>query len=936
MNIKSIIFIALLILFFTNANCYAKNENHPRIYSGNTSNVDFLKAANNVEWKKQLIQRKKENLEKYIEKCKDEPEWLVSRLQMNWKTKHSKVFLHGGKFSHSSGKAPVPTVRFSGTRDWATDYRTPSIEEVEPYFDDERGMYLKHKKTDKKEWVHPSKVGFAIEGVNRKIMALVEDAAFLYWLTGEKKYAQFAEPVFLKYIEGMYYRDAPVDLDNSNQQRISGLSTFEVIHDKIVVSLSLVYDFLHPYLLKNNRDLDHTYAVFQKWGDQIIKNGIPDNNWNLFQANILTHIALALDENKNYANGKGQEYYLKYTFDQSTERQWSIKEAVNGYDQKTGIWPESSSYSLHVTSSLLHILTLLDNSTNKNELANFPILEKAALAAFQYLFPSGYTVAFGDAHHGVIPPENFELLISNYRKYNNKDKELVITGLLKQLIEKGEYIRKGKDLFDLFFYTDQLLETDAAKTKELSKKLITPTFYAPNVSMFIQRMGEDDQAMMVSTVGTFGNHSHVNGISMELYANNYVLGPDMSKGPSYWHTDHREYYSQFPAHNTVVVDGVSSYGRMRGYHPFTLDNHFPIAGESKVDFDKVSFSNVSFMEPQTLSDQQRLTAMIKSPAGKGYIVDVFRSRKKDNSNQKHEYFYHNLGQSLVLFDGNDQPLTLHATDELGTSHGDMIAYDYLTDKKEVVTPENINALFTLKSKGQADNLMKMWIKGAKEQTVFTALSPKSNALTKGTAPVEMLGQKIPTLILRRETEAWRNPFAVVFNPHMHGEFNSVLAVNYLELKESPDAEKIRITHKDGKTKDMIVANASQNDIALDEGFYQKGLLSVIRQLDSEKMPTFLFLSGMYKFDYKDWGILSYAEAVCISIERTEEGYVIQNDNPVAVKIPSYEGHKPSQLLLYENGKIMAQKDIFVNRNNPNQVDFRLEKAYQKVVVVLDK
>ena len=28
----------------------------------------------------------------------------------------------------------------------------------------------------------------------------------------------------------------------------------------------------------------------------------------------------------------------------------------------------------------------------------------------------------------------------------------------------------------------------------------------------------------------------------------------MGKGSSYWHSDHREYYSRFPAHNTVVVD----------------------------------------------------------------------------------------------------------------------------------------------------------------------------------------------------------------------------------------------------------------------------------------------------------------------------------------------------------------------------------------------
>ena len=375
---------------------------------------------------------------------------------------------------------------------------------------------------------------------------------------------------------------------------------------------------------------------------------------------------------------------------------------------------------------------------------------------------------------------------------------------------------------------------------------------------------------------------------------------------------------------------------MRGYHPFTLENHYPATGVADVTFDKVSFVNVSFVEPKTLSDQQRLTAMVKSPQGNGYIVDVFRSRKKNMSHQKHEYFYHNLGQSLELFDTTGKGIKLYPTEKLGRSHGDMKAYDYLTDKKEVLTSENVNALFTLKSNGQADNLMKVWVKGADKQTVFTAWSPKSNALSKGTAPVEMLGQKMPTLILRRETEAWTDPFALVFNPYMDGEENAVWAVDYPKLENSPDAQKIVLRYKDRKTRDRMVVNASQNDIALDDDFYQKGLFSIVRQLDKEKIPSFLFLSGMYKFDYKDWGILAYAQAVNISIERTEQGYVIQNDQPVAVKIPFYEGHKPVQLNFYSHNQLVDQRQIFVNRNNESQVDFRLDKAYEKVLVVLGK
>ena len=425
--------LLLFFAFFCNATpLMAQNDVHPRIYITNDAKSAFLKQIEAVAWKKEFVGRKTKNLQKYIAYWEKDSTWLVSRLQMNWKTKHDKVFLKGGDFAYSEGEAPVPTVRFSGTRDWATDYKRPKLEDVIPYLDDERGLFLEHKKTGNKEWVHPSKAGFAIEKINEEIMGLAADAAFLYWLSGDRHYAEFALPVFFTYMDGMYYREPPVDLENSTQQDISGLATFEVIHEGIVVPLATTYDFLYDYFKAKDKNLEKTVAVFQKWGDQIINKGIPDNNWNLFQARFLTYIALALDKNVSYASGKGREYYLDHTFTTSTDRQLSIKESLLVYDHKTGIWPESAGYSVHVITTLLRIFTLLDHYTNADEFANYPIVEKAALASFQYLFPSGYTVGFGDSDHKILPPENFELLIANYRKYDQKDKELLISSLLEK------------------------------------------------------------------------------------------------------------------------------------------------------------------------------------------------------------------------------------------------------------------------------------------------------------------------------------------------------------------------------------------------------------------------------------------------------------------------------------------------------------------------
>ena len=916
--------------FFNGILLIAQNFEHPRIYTTNNAKDAFLKTIDKVAWKKELVEKKKENLEKYLKLCEENPQWLVSRLQMNWNTKHDKVFLKGGEFSHSEGKAPVPTVRFSGTRDWATEYTNPKLEDVQPYFDDSRGLYLAHKKNKKMEWVHPSKSGFVIDKINEQIMRLVEDAAFLYWLTGDKKYAEFARPVFETYIEGMYYRDAPIDLENGNQQRISGLATFEVIHEKILISLITTYDFLFDFFKKEKLNLKHSVAVFQKWGDQIIVNGIPDNNWNLFQARFLTYVALVLDSNDTYKNGKGREYFLDLTFKTSTERQLSIDESLLVYDQETGMWPESASYSTHVITTLLNIFTLLDNATNNNELSNFPIIEKAALASFQYLFPSGYMVGFGDSNHKPLPPENFELLISNYRKYNSEEKEIVMSGLLQQMIAKNEYERKAKDLFHLFFYVDNLKPTE--NTQNGLEKLTTPTFYASNVSMFNQRLGKGADAMMVSTAGSFGNHSHVNGISLELFANTYVLGPDMGKGSSYWHSDHREYYARFPAHNTVVVDGISDYNAMRGYHPFKLENNFPQIGE-RPNFDKLTFSKVSFFEPKTKADQQRFTAIIKSRSSKGYIVDVFRSKKRKQGAQRHDYFYHNLGQTLQIFDKDSEALNLLATTDFGSKYGDLKGYDYLSDKKKLETSKDVQAIFRLQNKGVSDNMMKVWVKGSDNQKIYTAFAPKSKALTEGTAPAEVLKNTMATLILKRDESAWDNPFALVFNPYFEGGENPIADVKFSSIKENPSTQVIEVLLSDKKTTDRIILNTTEEDVVEQENLYQKGLLSITRKVKGANNLDYFFLSGMYKYEQNGWGIITSGKPVTIAVERSENTFIIENDGPVVIRAPFLDGKKSADLKIYENDKLIATRKSQINRSNPEQLEFRLTKAYDKVLIV---
>ena len=154
---------------------------------------------------------------------------------------------------------------------------------------------------------------------------------------------------------------------------------------------------------------------------------------------------------------------------------------------------------------------------------------------------------------------------------------------------------------------------------------------------------------MISLNGSEGNHMHANGISMELYGKGYVLGPDAGIGLFlYSGLDYAEYYSQFPSHNTVCVDGISSYPVMKSNHSFDLLSCFPASAEPGKAFTSVTYSNLYFREPESRADQTRMMSIVTTGAETGYYVDVFRSRKEKGGDKMHDYFYHNLGQTLTL------------------------------------------------------------------------------------------------------------------------------------------------------------------------------------------------------------------------------------------------------------------------------------------------
>ena len=727
-----------------------------------------------------------------------QPDWLYSRLQMYWQTHATDVFVNGETFAKPGGeRAAEPTVKYNGTRGTASQYNRPKLEDIVPYDDDEQGSvtYI-NKQTGKMEKTSPAKTGCNIAGVNRQIVGIARDAARIYAATGDMRYGQMAAGVFCVYMKGIAYRNVPTDLNHGHQQTLVGMTTFEVIHEDIINELTQMYPLIKN-LVKDDQPIIE--SGFKKWAENIIANGVPHNNWDLFQADFIVKIALVLQDDKAYADGKGRQYYLDYVVNQNSIRQWSMNKLIDfGFDKNAKTWYESPGYSTTVLSTICDFANMLDEKAGIDLFAKRPILIDAVKTSAQYLFPNRMIAGWGDTHPSYLNTGGIDNILKYATRHKNKS-------LISEMNLLKSAVASNAPLSEIERYTSTM-------------------FYAPNVSWLAMRTGMDKQHdLMASLNGSLGNHAHANGISLELYGKGYVLGPDAGIGKYlYSGLDYAEYYSQMPAHNTVVVDGVSSYPVMMSKQAFKVIASYPEVSAEQVSSKKLSeqkekltYATVSFIEPETQAEQQRTTAVVKTSDKGGFYIDVFRSRKKDGGDKTHDYFYHNLGQTMTVEDAKtDKPLYLKPTDELAFAGGHLYAYSYIYNKVSAEMQNSIKAQFTTKIEdakiveamdGQHEITMTMWMKADENRTIFKALSPANLEYERmPNQPYCIEKQPVLTFVARQKGEAWNHPFVCVYEPSSDTEPGDIASVDYFTPSEQ-GAVGIIVKLKDG-TEQRIVCS----------------------------------------------------------------------------------------------------------------------------------
>lgn len=149
-------------------------------------------------------------------------------------------------WDRGEGDAPVPTVRMPGMRTWNKYYNVP-LEDRQPYNETGDMLGLNRQNPSAPPVLVPYKEsGHMVRGNNVEILTLAENAAFVYWVTGEEKFARFAADIFNTWLIGTYYMN-PI-LDPENRQEVPEVGNREEFADIMIMNRYMTILLYTPLL----------------------------------------------------------------------------------------------------------------------------------------------------------------------------------------------------------------------------------------------------------------------------------------------------------------------------------------------------------------------------------------------------------------------------------------------------------------------------------------------------------------------------------------------------------------------------------------------------------------------------------------------------------------------------------------------------------------
>ncbi len=851
-------------------------QDHPRLIVKASDRDAVVQKTKHTAWAADAVQRMHAEVDRYVDRHKTDPDWIVSRLAMYWREgeHYTQCYLQNERWERGEGNAPVPTVRMPGMRTW-NQYKNVALEERTPY--NETGDMWGLSRTDPtkpKVLVPYKESGHMIRSNNVEILTLAEQAAFLYWLTGDEAYARFAADIFYPWLVGTYYMQPILDPGRSSKGPggwepggILGYYDYEQIHDDLALHAAVVYDFCYDYLHahpyapltdteKGLREMAST--VFKRFIDIGMVRGGKSGNWNVNGWNMMLKPILVLDDDSCYADGHGRQYYLRHLTSESTQWHDAIPDILRSYDKVTGLWPESPGYAFGTINMLCSFATLL-RGEGIDIIADNPIMERAALAVLPWTDARGNIIVFGDTRGGAANYQGLEQLLAYYTAKGDAEAARQVAAAIRRGIDNGSYQRENTGWEGICTYVDNIAASAATAMRSSS--------YSPFHRVAVMKNGADQMAVVYG--GRNGSHLSPNGLALQLYGQGYALAPDAAAYESYWSAD--KTYHQSPTGSNTILPGYAE-------GDVTVNIMEPQVAESQFE-STASYSPYVSMTDMSAAEKRRLVAMIQTENGAGYYVDIFRSNLPSN-----DYLMHHVGRSLSLTDTADNPLLCVAVDSV--DHPLHKGYAWFKELGMARWNKPLKATWTV-AEGADAMATTLWMTGAEGRQIYTASAPYTTldgTLTPG--GVSAAPGTTPTLLVRQSgNNAWEKPFMSVVETTSGSEQPVVRRVE--EVVGNGHSAVVAVSTSDGSTDYICTSTEETHRVEARENVAVTGLFGMARM--AQRKPRMLTMAGATSIKAGRYAITA-VEPCAASIYEVDGQWRYSASKPVTISLNNKKYH----------------------------------------------
>lgn len=771
------------------------------------------------------------------------------------------------------------------------------------------------------------------------------DSGVMYFLTGNQDYARYSASIFYTYLKAMLQ----VPLSTSGNFNASWIYSDDHLRESrdFGAQLPIIYDFIATFINEGGTAYDFAagteVTINRLEAETIFKNyvflaknrGGLISNWPILESSSLVGNILALDSEAERAAE------IPYYINKNTARQASLDRVSKTYKDNGGTWPEPFTYSRYVgeyTTYLMNVMTKYDPSLNLlDKYSNIPL---SLDISNDFVYPNKNRIPqFGDTSRSFAKyREGYEMAYHLGKLSNNQvlidkfgvliNSSVALDGYNRAALSASRSVAVEpyfEEPVRLLWY-EPIVEGASEDVKLNTTNSLA--FAGLSLQRNIDVPDPLNNGLMLFVGGAGFVHSYASGMNMELYGPKTVLGAAAGNTKSYSSEIHKNYYRLFASHNTVIVNG-SSQG-LSGNVNININTVQKVAIEPEYQqvpvSPKNSFFTTSFADDRgTLAEaiQNRIMAIVRTSPTSGYYVDVFKS---DSSlpNEYHDYVYHNLADNLQLKNSANTDISLTDAPSrypvMNTNGGfKNPGWHVFTDiKTSGVITSDVNATFTATRLGGGSVNMKMHIPGEGNREYTRVQAPPTLGLSSSyeTTPT-------PTILIRKTGEAWDAPFAVIYEPYLGENANTVTSVQSIKRNGVFTGMQVESVVNEKTIKQIILIKDNDNDVLNDAalGVQFTGRFAVLSMDENDKLTSIYMGKGSY-INYKGWDIKSTNNlATGFYVEITDQNAQITTNAALTYSAPAgtnvtLTGVNSGETLSLENNEMSRFQEGFVMYPNP--------------------